>query len=113
MKLYIDNEYKCHLENDGTMREVEADCFGSLCKEYVEGCRYIPGGESWTNGSGITFYGPMYETWCDHEHLVVIQNAVDHELEAANAELEALKAVVQDMQEALNILEVTPDEEVE
>ena len=106
MKIYIDNEYKCHLENDGTMREVEADCFGSLCKEYVEGCRYIPGGESWTNDSGITFYGQMYETWGNHEHLLEIQTAVDHELEAANAELEALNAEVQDMREALTILGV-------
>ena len=30
MKIYIDNEFKCHLINDGTMIEVETNFFDKL-----------------------------------------------------------------------------------
>lgn len=55
MTIYLDDDYKCHTENDGTMREVETDFFDGKCKEFIEGYRYIPDGEIWTRPDGVEF----------------------------------------------------------
>ena len=39
MKIYIDSDFKCHAENDGTMREFEVSFFDSKCAEFVVGYR--------------------------------------------------------------------------
>lgn len=38
--IYIDSENKCHVENDGTMTEVQTDFFDGKCDEFVEGYCY-------------------------------------------------------------------------
>lgn len=53
MNIYIDNEYKCHVDNDGTLREVSTEFFDGKCKEFIEGYRYVPAGETWHGASGI------------------------------------------------------------
>ena len=35
--VYVDNEYKCHLIDDGTMTAIETDFFDGSCDELVEG----------------------------------------------------------------------------
>ena len=41
MKVYIDNEYKCHTNNpDGAYREVEHPMFDGKCQAYIEGFCY-------------------------------------------------------------------------
>ena len=42
MTIYIDNDYKCHVTDDGAMRVVETDFFDGKCAEFVEGYRYVP-----------------------------------------------------------------------
>ena len=59
MIVYIDNDYKCHVENDGTMTAVQVDFFDGKCKEYVEGYRFIPEGQTWTREDGAVFRGEM------------------------------------------------------
>ena len=44
--IYIDNDYKCHTSNDGTMREVQTDFFDGKCQIFIEGYRFIPSGET-------------------------------------------------------------------
>ena len=52
MKIYIDNYYKCHTANDGTMREFDVKFFYNKCSAFIEGYRYIPDGETWINPQG-------------------------------------------------------------
>lgn len=59
MTIYLDSEYRCHLENDGTMTAVETDVFDGKADAYIEGYRYVPEGEVWTRADGITFRGLM------------------------------------------------------
>ena len=40
MTIYIDNNYKCHMSNDGTMQEIETDLFDGKCDSYIEGYCY-------------------------------------------------------------------------
>ena len=35
--IYIDENFKCHLDNDGTMITVETDFFDGKCKAFIEG----------------------------------------------------------------------------
>ena len=57
MKIYIGTDYKCHVTNDGTMREIETDAFEGKCAAFIEGYRYIPEGETWTNPQGVECSG--------------------------------------------------------
>lgn len=59
MTIYIDNDYKCHLSDDGTRRAFELPFFDSKCAEFVEGYRYVPSGETWTRADGQVFAGEM------------------------------------------------------
>lgn len=57
--IYIDSDFRCHAENDGTMTAVETDIFDGKCDEYLEGYRFVPAGQSWTREDGVTFRGEM------------------------------------------------------
>lgn len=87
MKIYVDSDNNCHTTNpDGTFREVETDFFDGKCKAFVEGHCY-------DDSRG---YVQVYP-WKPY-----------NELDAAQREYE--RALIADMQNALNKLGVTLDE---
>lgn len=102
MTIYIDQDFQCHVENDGTMIAVETDFFDGKCASYIEGYRYIPDGYSWTNQSGVTFDGEMIAPWQDIRDLKIMQleyeaeknQERDAELTAQNAELTELNEML-------------------
>ena len=96
MRIYIDNDCRCHLANDGTMRAVETDFFDGKCQAYIEGFRYVPEGETWRRADGEVFHGIMISAAEDSERLEKIQ-----------AQYEADMAAAADMAEALEILGVS------
>lgn len=63
MTIYIDNDFKCHVADDGTMTAVETDVFDGMCTEYIEGYRYVPAGQTWTRDDGVEFTGEMISPW--------------------------------------------------
>lgn len=69
MTIYIDNDCKCHLSDDGTRRAFEVPFFDGKCKEYVDGYRYVPSGETWTRADGQTFTGEMITPWKPYEQI--------------------------------------------
>ena len=95
MMLYIDNDFKCHITNDGTMTPIETDAFDGKCKRYIEGFRFVPAGETWTREDGVEFQGEMIAPHTDYAVLVAYQEQYKEsatELEEAlkkNAEYEA------------------------
>ena len=84
--IYIDADYKCHVRNDGTMTAVETDSFDGKCDVYIEGFCYED------TGNGVVTY-----PWKPYDEL-------------DNAQREYEKALIADMQNALNTLGVTLDE---
>ena len=97
MIIFVDSEYRCHTTNpDGTFREVETDFFNDKCEAFIMGYRFVPAGESWTRSDGQVFTGEMIAPWKDYA-----------ELDAAQREYE--KALIVDMQQALNTLGVNAD----
>jgi hypothetical protein len=53
--IYLDSNFKCHLQNDGTMTAVEVDFFDNKCDTFVEGYRIVPEGQTWTREDGEVF----------------------------------------------------------
>lgn len=101
MTIYIDNDYKCHLTDDGTMTAVETAAFDGKCQTYIEGYRFVPSGETWTREDGQPFTGEMISPWKDWSILDAAQREYERE------QLAALKAQNADMAAALEVLGVT------
>lgn len=63
MTIYIDDDYKCHVTDDGTTTAVETDAFDGMCTEYIEGYRFVPTGQTWMREDGVAFTGEMISPW--------------------------------------------------
>ena len=105
MKVYIDNDFKCHVTNNSTMRAIETDFFNDKCPEFIEGYRYIPSGETWTRADGEVFTGEMIAPWKDYEQLSEIQTAVDRTQAQSDEELASLieEIYINDMEVIENV----------
>lgn len=88
--IYLDNNYMCHLENDGTMQEVQTDIFDGTANAAIPFYRYIPAGTEWVDAKGRFFHG------------LFIQATDSNAIDRANQQ-----ALIDDMQTALYILGVT------
>lgn len=90
-RIYIDNEFKCHVADDGAMTAVETDFFDGKCDAYIEGYRFVPEGSVWGKEDGSVFCGEMIAPWKDHSKLERAQMAHERKLLAEYAE--ALKVL--------------------
>ena len=90
MKIYIDIDYKCHVSNDGTMREFDVPFFDGKCDTFIEGYRYIPADETWEREDGEAFKGEMIAPWKPYTELYIAQ--LEYELADADAALNELGA---------------------
>ena len=95
--IYIDPDFKCHVTNDGTMREVETDAFDGKCDSFIEGYRFVPSGESWERGDGVVFRGEMISPWKDYSELDAIQREYERQL---IKELQDKSIPISDLEEA-------------
>lgn len=95
--IYLDNEFRCHSTNDGTMTPVDTELFDNKCDDLINGYRYVPAGESWTREDGEVFDGEMIAPFVDFDTLDEAQR---------NYEWDQLA----DMKQALAVLGVTLDE---
>ena len=97
MTIYIDNDYKCHVADDGTMTAVNTDAFDGKCGTYIEGYRFVPAGETWTREDGVLFVGEMIAPWQPWEQLDAVQREYEREqiaqYESALTEIEAALGV--------------------
>lgn len=85
MIIYIDDDFKCHLVNDGTMTAVETDAFVGKCTTYIEGFRFVPSGHTWTRADGVVFRGEMIAPWKPYSELAAAQAQYEADIAAAAA----------------------------
>lgn len=84
MKIYLDENFRCHVTSGNDLTEVETDFFDGKASEFVEGYRYIPAGSTWIRSDGVEFQGEMAAPWKDWTEL----NAIQYEyIEQQNEEL--------------------------
>lgn len=93
MQIYIDVDYKCYTESAEDRTAVEADFFDDKCKTFIEGYRFVPAGAEWTRSDGAVFCGEMVAPWKDYSSL----EAAQQEYEKAQAEIEDMKAALNDL----------------
>ena len=79
MLIYLNSEFKCHVENDGAMLEAQSDFFNGKCKEFIEGYRFIPSGHIWTREDGKAFTGEMIAPWKPYRELEEAQRKYEQE----------------------------------
>ena len=84
MKIYIDSECKCHINNDGTMTAVEDEFFDGKCATFIEGHRFIPSGETLLI-DGVVCNGKMISPWVDSVELDAAQREYEKQLLAEYA----------------------------
>ena len=97
MTIYIDNDYKCHLSDDGTRRAFDVPFFDGKCAEFVEGYRFVPSGETWTRKDGQTFKGEMIAPRRDYSGIAAIQSAVDRTQAQADEEIGILLDTIEEL----------------
>lgn len=106
MTIYIDNDYKCHVTDDGTMTAVETDAFDGMCTEYIEGYRLVPAGQTWTRSDGVKFTGEMISPWRPWAELDAAQREYEHQqladMQAALAEAVTAEEISDAMDEGVN-----------
>ena len=81
--IYIDDDFKCHVTDDGGMTAVDTSFFDDKCDTFIEGYRFIPAGEMWTREDGVQFTGEMIAPWKLFDEIDAAQR--EYERELANA----------------------------
>ena len=90
MTIYIDRDFKCHTESAAGRTAVETDAFAGKCRQYIEGYRFVPAGETWTREDGEVFHVEMIAPWRDYAILSEFQEVAQEEQDKATAEMAAL-----------------------
>ena len=90
MIIYIDSDYKCHTSSGDGFTPVETDAFDGKCRQYIEGYRFVPAGETWTREDGEVFHGEMIAPWRGYAILSEFQEVAQEEQDKATAEMAAL-----------------------
>lgn len=83
--IYLDSEYKCHVNDGPDMVPLETDVFDEMCDAMVEGYRFIPEELAWVREDGEVFEGEMIAPWKDFEELDNAQREYERE-QLADAE---------------------------
>lgn len=98
MKVYLDNDFKCHMSDDGTMTAAHTAFFDGKCAAFIEGYRFVPKGFAWTRADGEVFYGEMIVPWTDERALQQAQAAYERQrLREAETILNELTGGVNDV----------------
>lgn len=77
MEIFIDSDYKIHTKNAEGLRKIETSAFNGKCKQFIEGYRYIPKGDTWIRQDGNEFIGEMSSPWKDYEQLRLAQESYE------------------------------------
>ena len=94
--IYIDSNFMCHLINDETMIEVQTDIFDELCNNAIELMRFVPHNYEWIRPDGRIIHGEF------------IQATDSVKIDAYQKQWMEDQAQIEDMQNALEILGVSP-----
>lgn len=90
MTIYIDSDYKCYTSPADGLTAVETDAFDGKCRQYIEGYRFVPAGQSWEREDGQVFHGEMIAPWRDSTILDELQALYEEEQAKATEEIAAI-----------------------
>ena len=95
MKVYIDEDFRCHTSNpDGLFRTIEDPFFDNKCDALVEIYRFVPEDETYVREDGEVFTGKMITPAVDDASVWKLQEQYEAMLaEAAAAYQEGVNSV--------------------
>ena len=93
--IYLDADFKCHVNNNGTMIAIKTEAFDDKCDAYIEGYRFIPIGSTWTRDDGMVFHGEMIAPWKSWDELDSVQREYEKQL------IQEQAAIIAELDEAL------------
>ena len=99
MTTYIDSDYKCHTAPGDGLTAVETDAFDGKCRQFIEGYRFVPAGETWTREDGVEFTGEMVAPFRDYSILEELQSVYDEQQQTINE----YEAALSDIEQALGV----------
>lgn len=79
MKIYIDQDFKCHTSLSEGMTEIETPFFDGKCNTYIEGYRFVPSGQTWVRPDGTNLTGEMAIPWKPWTELDQVQRLYEQE----------------------------------
>ena len=95
MTIYIDRDFKCYTESAAGRVAVETNVFDGKCRQYIEGYRFVPAGQSWTREDGQVFHGEMIAPWRPYDILAEFQALYEEEQEKQAEAQEALAILLE------------------
>ena len=90
MTIYIDSEYKCYTSPGDGRTAVETNAFDGKCRQYIDGYRFVPSGETWIREDGQVFSGGMVAPWRPYEILAEFQAIYEEEQAKATEKIAAI-----------------------
>lgn len=93
MTIYIDRDFKCHTEPAAGRVAIETYAFEGKCRQYIEGYRFVPAGQSWTREDGQVFHGEMIAPWRPYDILAEFQALYEEEQQTINEYESALSEI--------------------
>lgn len=90
MTIYLDKDFKCHTSTADGLTAIETEAFDGKCRQYIEGYRFVPTGETWIREDGQVFRGEMVAPWRNYELLVELQSIYEEEQSKATEEIAAI-----------------------
>ena len=70
MIIYLDSDFKCYTDYADGRQTIETDFFDGKSREYIEGYRYVPDGQTWTRSDGVEFHGLMVAPAIDYKQIM-------------------------------------------
>lgn len=91
VNVYIDSEYACKAKEAEGLTLVNTPFFDGKCAVFIEGYRFIPEGERWTDERGTVFSGETAFPWKPYSELDTAQREYERQqYESARAAYDAL-----------------------
>lgn len=102
MIVYIDKEFKCHVNPAEGLTPVEDTFFDDKCAIVIEGHRFVPNDKTWMREDGKEFAGRMIAPWKPSDELDSAQRVYEKQLlaeyEAKLTEMEANSIAVSELE---------------
>lgn len=95
MTIYIDRDCKCYTESAAGRTAVETSAFDGKCRQYIEGYRFVPAGQSWRREDGQVFHGEMIASCRPYDILAEFQALYEEEQEKQAETQEALAILLE------------------
>lgn len=97
MKIFIDKEFRCHVENGIGRTPVDVPMFDGKCAAFVEGYKYIPAGETYTTEDGDVYRGEAMFPFKAYNALELAQKQSDEDDDVIGALMDEIEELCNEL----------------